>query len=109
VGEVRKFSFEPKPHWEIWSRLGILDLERAAKISGSRFPLLKGQGAQLERANHPFLLDVHTKEQGYTEIFPPFSVNDKSMFGTGQLPSSKKICSRYRTRSFISSRQPRCP
>ncbi len=89
-GEVRKFSFEPKPHWEIGSRLGILDLERAAKISGSRFPLLKGQGAQLERAIIRFFLDVHTKEQGYTEIFPPFLVNDKSMFGTGQLPKFKE-------------------
>ncbi|MGE5579735.1 MAG: serine--tRNA ligase [Bacillota bacterium] len=89
-GEVRKFSFEPKPHWEIGTRLGILDLERAAKISGSRFPLLKGQGAQLERAIIRFFLDVHTKEQGYTEIFPPFLVNDKSMFGTGQLPKFRQ-------------------
>jgi len=89
-GEVRRFSFEPKPHWEIGAKLGILDLERAAKISGSRFPLLKGQGAQLERAIIRFFLDVHTKEQGYTEIFPPFIVNDKSMFGTGQLPKFKQ-------------------
>lgn len=89
-GEVRKFSFEPKPHWDIGARLGILDMERAAKISGSRFPMLRGQGAQLERAIIRFFLDVHTKEQGYTEIFPPFMVNDKSMFGTGQLPKFKE-------------------
>ena len=88
-GEVRKFGFEPKPHWDLGTRLGILDLERAAKISGSRFPMLKGQGAQLERAIISFFLDVHTKKQGYTEIFPPFLVNDKSMFGTGQLPKFK--------------------
>ncbi len=88
-GEVRQFGFEPKPHWDLGSKLGILDLERAAKISGSRFPMLKGQGAQLERAIISLFLDVHTKEQGYTEIFPPFLVNDKSMFGTGQLPKFK--------------------
>ncbi len=88
-GDVRRFTFEPKPHWEIGSALGILDMERAAKISGSRFPMLKGQGAQLERAIIHFFLDIHTKEQGYTELFPPFLVNDKSMFGTGQLPKFK--------------------
>ena len=88
-GEVRKFGFEPKAHWDLGTKLGILDMERAAKISGSRFPMLKGQGAQLERAIISFFLDVHTKEQGYTEIFPPFLVNDKSMFGTGQLPKFK--------------------
>ncbi|MEX0973825.1 MAG: serine--tRNA ligase [Bacillota bacterium] len=88
-GEVRKFGFEPKPHWEIGAKLDILDMERAAKISGSRFPMLKGQGAKLERAIIQFFLDVHTREQGYTEILPPFLVNDKSMFGTGQLPKFK--------------------
>jgi seryl-tRNA synthetase len=89
-GEVRKFGFEPKPHWEIGASLGILDMERAAKIAGSRFPMLKGQGARLERALIQFMLDVHTREQAYTEIFPPFLVNDKSMFGTGQLPKFKE-------------------
>ena len=88
-GEVRKFDFEPVPHWDLGPRLGILDLERAAKMSGSRFPLLKGEGARLERALINFMLDVHVKRQGYTEIFPPFLVNERSMFGTGQLPKFK--------------------
>ncbi|QUL97832.1 MAG: serine--tRNA ligase [Candidatus Fermentithermobacillus carboniphilus] len=88
-GEVRKFDFEPVPHWDLGPRLGILDLERAAKMAGSRFPLLKGEGARLERALINFMLDVHVKRQGYTEIFPPFLVNERSMFGTGQLPKFK--------------------
>ncbi len=89
-GEVRQFSFEPLPHWEIGARLGILDMDRASRMSGSRFALLKGLGARLERALVNFMLDLHVKEQGYTEIFPPLMVNDKSMFGTGQLPKFKE-------------------
>lgn len=88
-GDIRKFTFEPLPHWDLAPKLGILDLERAAKISGSRFPMLKGQGARLERALINFMLDIHTTRHGYTEIFPPFLVNEKVMFGTGQLPKFK--------------------
>ena len=88
-GEVRKFDFEPKPHWELGLRLG-LDMDRGSKVSKSRFPLLLGQGARLERALVNFMLDIHTKNQGYTEVFPPFIVNDRSMFGTGQLPKFKQ-------------------
>ena len=79
------FDFPP-PHWEIGERLGILDFERAAKISGSRFVVHFGQGARLERALANFMLDLHTREHGYTEVLPPYMVNSKSLFGTGQLP-----------------------
>ena len=90
-GEKRAFDFEPKPHWEIGEALGILDLERAAKLSGARFAVYMGAGARLERALISFMLDRHTRpvaEQGhgYTEVLPPFMVNSKSLFGTGQLP-----------------------
>jgi seryl-tRNA synthetase len=85
-GERRKFAFKPKPHWEIGAKLGILDEERAAKLSGSNWLLLKGAGARLERALISFFLDVHTKEHGYTEIWPPYLVNRASMMGTAQLP-----------------------
>ena len=84
-GEPAKFSFEPKPHWEIGENLGILDFETAAKVTGSRFTFYKGNGAALERAIINFFLDTHT-ENGYTEIFPPYMVNRASMTGTGQLP-----------------------
>ncbi|MBP7651777.1 serine--tRNA ligase [Candidatus Dependentiae bacterium] len=80
------FDFEPKSHWDIGVSLGILDFERAAKITGSRFVILKNEGAQLERALINFMLDVQTNENGYCEILPPFIVNDKSLLGTGQLP-----------------------
>lgn len=89
-GEVRNFGFQPLPHWDLGVKLGILDVERAGKISGSRFPLLKGAGARLERALINFMLDVHVREQGYVEVFPPFLVNDRSMFGTGQLPKFRE-------------------
>ena len=79
-------SFPALPHWEIGERLGILDFERAAKISGSRFVVHYGQGARLERALANFMLDLHTREHGYTEVLPPYMVNSKSLFGTGQLP-----------------------
>ena len=85
-GTIPKFEFQPKPHWEIGAQLGILDLERAAKISGARFAVYWGDGARLERALISFMLDQHTREHGYTEVLPPFMVNSKSLFGTGQLP-----------------------
>jgi seryl-tRNA synthetase len=85
-GEKRTFDFEPKPHWELGEALGILDLERAAKLSGARFAVYMGAGARLERALVSFFLDVHTTEHGYTEVLPPFMVNSRSLFGTGQLP-----------------------
>jgi len=85
-GNKPKFDFEPKPHWEIGEALGILDLERAAKLSGARFAVYMGAGARLERALIGFMLDMHTQQHGYTEVLPPFMVNSKSLFGTGQLP-----------------------
>lgn len=85
-GEPRKFDFEPKSHDEVGTGLGIMDFERAAKISGARFVVMSGWGAKLERALFNFMLDLHTREHGYTEIFPPFLVNRASMTGTGQLP-----------------------
>jgi seryl-tRNA synthetase len=85
-GAIREFDFQPKPHWELGAQLGILDLERAAKISGARFAVYWGDGAKLERALITFMLDLHTREHGYTEVLPPFMVNSKSLFGTGQLP-----------------------
>ncbi|MCU1249917.1 MAG: seryl-tRNA synthetase, partial [Edaphobacter sp.] len=85
-GEQPKFDFTPKPHWELGEALGILDFNRAAKISGSRFVVHFGQGARLERALANFMLDLHIREHGYTEVLPPYMVNSKSLFGTGQLP-----------------------
>ncbi len=85
-GEKPQFDFTPKPHWEIGESLGILDLERAAKLSGARFSVLMGAGARLERALISFMLDLHTQKHGYTEVLPPFMVNSKSLYGTGQLP-----------------------
>ena len=89
-GEPRKFDFEPKAHWDLGPELGILDLERAAKITGARFALYWDMGAKLERALINFMLDVHTREHGYTEVLPPFMVNSRSLFGTGQLPKFKE-------------------
>jgi seryl-tRNA synthetase len=85
-GELKKFDFAPRPHWEIGEALGILDLERAAKLSGARFAVYMGAGARLERALISFMLDTHTSKHGYTEVLPPFMVNKESLFGTGQLP-----------------------
>jgi seryl-tRNA synthetase len=85
-GEPRQFDFQPQAHWDLGPRLGILDFERAAKISGARFAVYSGVGAKLERALANFMLDVHTREHGYTEILPPFIVNSASLYGTGQLP-----------------------
>ncbi len=86
VGQPRAFDFAPKAHWDLGPELGILDLERAAKITGARFAVYWGLGARLERALINFMLDVHTREHGYTEVLPPFMVNSDSLFGTGQLP-----------------------
>ncbi len=85
-GKPQKFDFQPKPHWEVGERAGILDLPAAAKISGARFAVYRGWGARLERALANFFLDVHTREHGYTEILPPFLVNTASLMGAGQLP-----------------------
>ncbi|MGB6830845.1 MAG: serine--tRNA ligase, partial [Terracidiphilus sp.] len=95
-GEPKKYSFEPKPHWEVGEQLGILDLERATKLSGARFAVYMGAGARLERALINFMLDMHTgaiehevqkgRRQDYTEVLPPFMVNEKSLYGTGQMP-----------------------
>jgi len=85
-GAPKEFTFNPLPHWDIGEGLGILDFERAAKVTGARFVFYKGLGARLERALINFMLDLHTGKHGYTEIFPPFMVNRDSMTGTGQLP-----------------------
>jgi seryl-tRNA synthetase len=85
-GEPREFDFEAKAHWDIGEGLDILDFERAGKLSGARFTVYKGLGAKLERAVINFMLDLHTEEQGYTEILPPFMVGREAMTGTGQLP-----------------------
>ncbi|HSW49950.1 MAG TPA: serine--tRNA ligase [Bryobacteraceae bacterium] len=85
-GQPRQFDFEPKAHWDLGPELGILDFERAAKITGARFAVYWDMGARLERALINFMLDVHTREHGYTEVLPPFLVNSASLFGTGQLP-----------------------
>jgi seryl-tRNA synthetase len=85
-GQQPEFDFAPRPHWELGESLGILDLQRAAKISGARFAVYWGQGARLERALASFMLDVHTREHGYLEVQPPVLVNSVSLFGTGQLP-----------------------
>jgi seryl-tRNA synthetase len=85
-GRQPEFPFSPKPHWELGESLGILDFERAAKISGARFAVYWGMGARLERALAAFMLDIQTNEHGYLEVLPPFLVNSDSLFGTGQLP-----------------------
>jgi len=85
-GKNPEFDFMPKPHWELGEALGILDLERATKLSGARFAVYMGAGARLERALISFMLDLHTTKHGYTEVLPPFMVNSKSLYGTGQLP-----------------------
>ncbi|MGF3112430.1 serine--tRNA ligase [Facklamia sp. P12945] len=89
-GQITDFDFEPLNHWDIAENLGILDFERAGKVSGSRFVFYKGLGARLERAIYNFMLDTHTARNGYTEVIPPYIVNEKSMFGTGQYPKFKE-------------------
>ena len=90
VGEPPKFTFDSKPHWDVGTQLGILDFERAAKMTGARFTLYWGLGARLERALINFMLDLHTNKHGYQEVLPPFIVNSSSMTGTGQLPKFKE-------------------
>lgn len=85
-GAPPKFDFTPKPHWELGAQLGVLDLERAVKLTGARFAVYWDLGARMERALANFMLDLHTREHGYTEVLPPFMVNADSMYGTGQLP-----------------------
>jgi seryl-tRNA synthetase len=85
-GTPPQFDFTPKPHWDIGAELGVLDLERAVKLTGARFAVYWDLGAKLERALANFMLDLHTREHGYTEVLPPYLVNSESMYGTGQLP-----------------------
>ena len=85
-GAPPTFDFAPKPHWELGEQLGVLDLERAVKLTGARFAVYWDLGAKLERALANFMLDLHTREHGYTEVLPPYLVNSESMYGTGQLP-----------------------
>ncbi len=85
-GSPPKFDFTPKPHWELGEQLGVLDLERAAKLTGARFAVYWDLGARMERALANFMLDLHTREHGYTEVLPPFLVNAESLYGTGNLP-----------------------
>jgi seryl-tRNA synthetase len=85
-GAPPRFEFQPKPHWDLGPELGILDFERAAKITGARFAIYMGLGAKLERALINFMLDVHTQHHGYTEVMPPYLINSASLYGTGQLP-----------------------
>jgi seryl-tRNA synthetase len=89
-GQPPQFDFAPKAHWDLGPDLRILDLERAAKITGARFAVYWGMGAKLERALINFMLDVHTREHGYTEVLPPFLINSASLFGTGQLPKFRE-------------------
>ena len=88
-GEKPKFSFTPKPHYDLGTDLDILDFERGVKLAGARFYVYKGLAARMERAIINLMLDLHTKEHGYTEVFGPFIVNDESMIGTGQFPKFK--------------------
>ncbi len=85
-GEQRQFDFSPRPHWELGEELGIIDFERGVKISGSRFYVLRGDGARLQRALISFMLDLHTREHGYTEVYPPAMVRAECLYGTGSLP-----------------------
>jgi seryl-tRNA synthetase len=85
-GSPPKFDFTPKPHWDLGAELGVLDLERAVKLTGARFAVYWDLGAKLERGLANFMLDLHTREHGYTEVLPPYLVNSESMYGTGQLP-----------------------
>jgi seryl-tRNA synthetase len=98
--EKPRFSFPVLPHWEVGKRLGILDFERAAKIAGSRFVVYRGAGARLERALINFMLDIQTKERGYTEVIPPFIANAESLIGTGNLPKFEKDLFKLRGRRW---------
>ncbi|MGG3626391.1 serine--tRNA ligase [Bacillus gobiensis] len=100
-GEVKEFSYEPKPHWDIAGELGIVDFERAGKVTGSRFVFYKGLGARLERALWNFMLDLHVDEYGYTEVLPPYMVNRTSMTGTGQLPKFEEDAFKIREEDYF--------
>jgi len=100
-GEGNDFTFEVKPHWDIADRLGILDFERASKVTGSRFVFYKGLGARLERALFNFMLDLHVEEHGYQEILPPLMVNRASMTGTGQLPKFEEDAFRIESEDYF--------
>jgi seryl-tRNA synthetase len=99
-GEPRAFDFEPRDHVDLGERLGVIDFERAAKVSGARFSLLRGAGARLERALTSFFLDTHTRDHGYTEILPPFMVSSQTMEGSGQLPKFADEAFRVMNRDF---------
>ncbi|GGE48069.1 serine--tRNA ligase [Pullulanibacillus camelliae] len=103
VGERPTFTFEPKPHWEIGTALGILDFERAAKVTGSRFVFYKGLGARLERALISFMMDLHADQHGYQEVLPPYLVNRTSMTGTGQLPKFEEDAFKIREEDYFLS------
>ncbi|ASB63193.1 seryl-tRNA synthetase [Bacillus sp. A053] len=100
-GEKPSFAYEPKPHWDIADELGILDFERAAKVTGSRFVFYKGLGARLERALYNFMLDLHVDEYNYTEVIPPYMVNRASMTGTGQLPKFEEDAFKIREEDYF--------
>lgn len=100
-GKPREFDFETKAHWDLGVNLGILDFERAGKVTGARFTLYKGKGAKLERALINFMLELHTNEHGYTEVLPPFMVNRDSMTGTGQLPKFEEDTFRIPQKDFF--------
>lgn len=100
-GEISDFGFEPKPHWDLADNLGILDFERAGKVTGSRFVFYKGLGARLERALMNFMLDLHVDEHGYKEVIPPYIVNRASMTGTGQLPKFEEDAFRIESEDYF--------
>lgn len=100
-GEIRNFGFGPKPHWDVADQLGILDFEKAGKVTGSRFVFYKGLGARLERALISFMLDLHVDEHGYTEVLPPYIVNRASMTGTGQLPKFEEDAFRIESEDYF--------
>jgi seryl-tRNA synthetase len=100
-GEVPVFSYEAKPHWDIGTNLNILDFERAAKVTGSRFVFYKGKGARLERALINFMMDFHQDEHGYEEVLPPYLVNRTSMTGTGQLPKFEEDAFKIREEEYF--------
>ena len=113
VGEPKNFNFEPREHFDIGEALGLMDFAAAARMSGARFVVLKGALARLDRALGAFMLDLQTQEFGYQEVVPPILVRDAAAFGTGQLPNSLMICSRWAkmmTRAIASGsfRPPRC-
>ena len=100
-GDPPSMAFSPRPHWELGERLGILDFERAARMTGARFAVYSGAGAHLERALINFMLDLHTKEHGYREVLPPFLVNRASMTGTGQLPKFEEDLFRLKDEDYF--------